>query len=202
MQRNEGRNAFQVILVTVQKLINVNMLGDNGQHTKPHDTLPLRLCNKNLQELFFHKTITIMKARNRGLIPTFTSMVEHMMSDEDFFAPFWRNTHTTPAVNVKETDATFELEVGVPGMEKKDFSVEIENGMLVIKAEREESTEEKKNHFTRKEFSYHSFRRSFTMPENALEDGIQANYDNGILKIIIKKREGTPKTAPKNVEIS
>lgn len=129
-------------------------------------------------------------------------MMESMMHNEDFFAPFWRGTDTIPAVNVKETDSSFELEVGVPGMEKDDFKVEVEDGMLVIKAEREQSSEEKQNNFTRKEFAYHSFKRSFSLPENAEEEGIQANYDNGILKIVIQKKESTPKSPPKTVEVS
>lgn len=86
-------------------------------------------------------------------------------------------------------------------MEKKDFSIKIENGALHISAEKKEEKQEKKDNFFRKEFNYSSFHRSFALPENVKEEQIKANYENGILKVELPKNEMTVKPAAKNIEI-
>lgn len=97
--------------------------------------------------------------------------------------------NSLPAVNVKENNTNFQLEVAAPGMKKGDFKIELENNILGISSEtREEKTEEEEN-YTRREFSYSSFRRTFSLPETVNEDDISAKYDNGVLKITIPKKE-------------
>ncbi|WP_372649648.1 Hsp20/alpha crystallin family protein, partial [Draconibacterium sp.] len=101
------------------------------------------------------------------------------------------STNTSlPAVNVKETDDDFVIEVAAPGMSKNDFNVNFKNNVLTISSEKKNEKEEKNENYTRKEFSYQSFQRSFTVAENAVVgEKISAKYDNGILHIVLPKRD-------------
>jgi HSP20 family protein len=93
-------------------------------------------------------------------------------------------------VNILESEDNFELEVAAPGFEKKDFKIELNNNVLTISSDKREETEHTEGkQFTRKEYSYLSFCRSFTIPESANKEKIEANYEQGILKVIIPKRE-------------
>lgn len=95
-----------------------------------------------------------------------------------------------PAVNVKETDKDFRLNIAAPGLEKKDFKVEAVDDMITISAEHEkEEKEEKNGRFNRREYNYSSWTRSFSMPENCNYGKIEAEYKNGELKIVIPKLE-------------
>ena len=107
-----------------------------------------------------------------------------------------------PTVNVIENDKDFKLEMAVPGMEKKDFRIHVENDMLTVSSEKKEETNEKKENYTRREFSYTSFSRSFRLPENCLAEKIDAKYENGILKLILPKKEVTVSKAAKEIKIS
>ncbi|HNU77611.1 MAG: Hsp20/alpha crystallin family protein [Bacteroidota bacterium] len=118
----------------------------------------------------------------------------------DWGSSNFSSTNTTlPALNVKETDDAFEIEVAAPGMNKNDFKVNLENNLLTITSEKKEEKEEEeeKGRFTRREFSYQSFQRSFTVPETVVEgDKITAKYCEGILCITLpKKEEVKPKPA-------
>jgi HSP20 family protein len=116
---------------------------------------------------------------------------------EELFKPDWMGgqnmnmgTPAVPPVNIRETDTSYEVELSAPGKKKEDFNIEIDNDLLTISSEfqKENSTEEE-GKFTRREFSYSSFRRSFTLPETVKEDEINASYEHGILKINLPKRE-------------
>ena len=114
--------------------------------------------------------------------------------DTDLFD--WNNrnysdTNTTlPSVNIKENADAFKVEMAVPGFDKKDFKIELNQNVLTISSEKKVENETKNDeHFTRREYSYQSFCRSFTLPEAANGDKISAKYDNGILNIEIPKRE-------------
>jgi HSP20 family protein len=109
----------------------------------------------------------------------------------DFNARTFSSTNTTiPSVNILESEDNFELEVAAPGFEKKDFKIELNNNVLTISSDKQEETEHTEGkQFTRKEYSYLSFCRSFTIPESANKEKIEANYEQGILKVIIPKRE-------------
>lgn len=103
---------------------------------------------------------------------------------------------TLPAVNVKENDDQFELELAAPGLAKDDFKIEINDGILTISAEHKEKEEKKEEGYTRKEFSFRSFTRRFTLPEDTNDKDITANYENGILSIALpKKEEAKPQPA-------
>jgi HSP20 family protein len=118
--------------------------------------------------------------------------------DDDFVMPFSTPfaRRSMPAANVKETDKSFEVELAAPGFTKKDFNLSIENNCLVVSAEKEEEKEQKEDNYTRKEFGYQSFSRSFNLPANTNEEDINAHYQDGILKLSIAKKalqEAKPK---------
>ncbi|WP_276370249.1 Hsp20/alpha crystallin family protein [Chryseolinea sp. H1M3-3] len=105
-----------------------------------------------------------------------------------------------PSVNIRETPKEYILEVAAPGLERKDFNIEVDNHTLSISAEKEEQKEEKSedNGYSRKEYSFNSFTRSFTLPDDVKENNIDAKYDNGILKVTVPKaKESTAKTVKK-----
>lgn len=123
------------------------------------------------------------------------SWLSDFFDNEKFFDSDWMKKTSLPSVNVKETEKNYQIEVAAPGRSKKDFTISAENGVLTISSEKKEEKEEKEKEYTRKEFSYSSFSRSFTLPENANEDNISANYADGILKLeVAKKVIGQPKT--------
>ena len=131
---------------------------------------------------------------------------------EDFFDDFFGKslsdvlgtefTSSTPSVNIIEKDASFEIEVAAPGLSKDDFSVELENDRLVISATKESSTEENKDKFSRREFNYSSFKRSFHVSKDIDKDSIQAKYVDGVLRIDLKKTVEAQNSGLKTIEIS
>ena len=121
-------------------------------------------------------------------------MLSDFFDNDRFFDADWLRKQSVPAVNVKETEKSFEIELAAPGLTKKDFEISVDNGMLTISSEKKEEKEEKEKNYTRKEFSYSSFSRSFTLPENVNEEDVKAYYEDGILKLhIAKKAIGTSK---------
>jgi len=108
----------------------------------------------------------------------------------------YSNTNTTlPAVNVRENDQEFTIEVAAPGMKKDDFNINLDNNQLTISSEIKSKSESKEGNYSRKEFSYQSFSRSFRLPVSLVDgDKISAKYDEGILCIRLpKKEEAKPK---------
>ena len=109
---------------------------------------------------------------------------------------------TLPAANVKETNETFVIEVAAPGMRRDNFKVELQNNLLSVSAEVHGHNNQPEN-YTRREFSYQSFHRSFTLPEDMVEASkISARYNNGMLFITVPKREGGNAKRPKVIAIS
>jgi HSP20 family protein len=108
----------------------------------------------------------------------------------------YSDTNTTlPSINIKENNENFVVEVAAPGFEKSDFNIELNNEVLTISSDKQIQNEVKEDEkFTKREFSYQSFTRSFTLPELVEGDQITAKYDNGILGVTIpKKEEAKPK---------
>ncbi len=114
------------------------------------------------------------------------------------------STNTSlPAVNVKETDDEFNIEVAAPGMTKNDFNISFHNNVLTISSEKKDEKKEKSGKYSRREFSYQSFQRSFTVAENAVDsDKISAKYADGILTISLPKREEVKPKPLKEIKIS
>lgn len=134
--------------------------------------------------------MSLLKRNNGGLVP-FRSLVADLLGNDGFLDSTIWNRNWVPAVNIAENDKAYEIEVAAPGMRKNDFKVKIENGMLNISAERKEETEEKKKNYSRQEYSYNSFSRSFTLPDDVKEDGIVAHYEDGVLTLSIAKKAAT-----------
>ena len=107
-----------------------------------------------------------------------------------------------PAVNVAESDKDFTIEVSVPGFNKEDFNIRLDNDVLTISGEHKTEEEENKKNYTRKEFNYTSFERSFTLPETVNTDAIDAKYENGILNIILPKKEEAQVKPTKEIKVS
>lgn len=107
-----------------------------------------------------------------------------------------------PSVNVKEDEKEFIIEMAAPGMESKDFKVEFENGVLRISSEKEEESNEEKKNYTRREYAYNSFSRSFTLPDNSLPDEILAKYEKGVLKITLPKKVASLSSPAKQIKVS
>jgi HSP20 family protein len=116
----------------------------------------------------------------------------------DWSSSNYSTTNTTlPSVNIKESSDDFEVEVAAPGLGKNDFRIELNHDLLTISSEKELENETKEDQiFSLREFSYQSFSRSFTLPNTADSEKIGATYENGILRIVIpKKEEARPKPA-------
>lgn len=106
-----------------------------------------------------------------------------------------------PAVNIVDEKDDFRIEVAAPGLDKKDFKIDLNNNVLTISSEKNDEKEEKNERFMRREFSYSSFKRSFTLPETAQVDKIVANHKNGILQITIPKKEEARVKPPRQIAI-
>ncbi len=111
-------------------------------------------------------------------------------------------TFSIPAVNIIENFPNFVVDLAVPGLQKEDFTIEVEEDTLKIASKKveEKKDENSDSQVRRREFNYQSFERSFKLPENIKTEDIQANYENGILKITLPKEE--KKALKKMVEIS
>ena len=113
------------------------------------------------------------------------------------------NTNTTvPSVNVIDKEEGYELEIAAPGFNKKDFNIELNNNLLVISSDKKLENEISDDLFTKREFSYQSFSRSFTLPLTVESDKIKAKYDNGILRVHIPKKEEARPRPVKQISIS
>ncbi|MBM9498688.1 Hsp20/alpha crystallin family protein [Leptospira sp. 201903071] len=106
-----------------------------------------------------------------------------------------------PAVNVKRNPSGYELDFAAPGLDKKDFKIDIDGEMLTISAEKESENKEEDKQYSKREYNYSSFSRSFTLPDSVDRSKISAKYDNGVLKLSLPKKEGTPKTSPVQIGV-
>ena len=138
--------------------------------------------------------------RNPGMLTTLPSIFDELFGDE------FSGTRTLgafrPAVNIAENDNEYGIELRVPGFKKDDFNISIENNELLISAEVGEEKKGETEKYSRREFFKQSFSRTFSLPENAInEEGIKANYVDGVLKIALPKREEAKPKAPKMIAI-
>jgi len=149
--------------------------------------------------------MTLLKRSNNNY-PSIPSFMDNILSRDwmDWSTSNFSNTNTTiPAVNIKENDNEYEIEVAAPGMKKDDFKVNLNKNQLTISSERSnEKNEKNSENYLRKEFSYQSFQRSFTLPENLVDDEkISAKYNDGILYVRIPKREEVKPRPAREIKI-
>ncbi len=144
----------------------------------------------------------VKKNNGKPLLYGFRNLLDDFWGADKFFEHDWLHAphRYSPAVNIKDGEDRFDIEVAVPGMDKDDFQVEVENGILSISVEKEESGETKEDDYTRREFSYHRFRRTFSLPDHVDPDSVEAKYNNGILKLSVRKR-AIEKATAKTIEI-
>ena len=128
-------------------------------------------------------------------------LLSDFFDDDRFYHSPWLRGQSLPAVNVKENEKVYEVELAAPGFNKKDFTISIDNGLLIVSAESRQENEKKEDNYTRREFGYTSFSRSFNLPANTNEEGIQAKYEEGILKLSIAKKGLPEKKSKKPIEI-
>lgn len=108
---------------------------------------------------------------------------------------FWGRAATVPAVNITETPNEYKVSLAAPGIKKEDFKIDVDGNRLTISAEKEEKLEEKEGTYTRREFNYTTFSRSFTMPEDVQFDKVDARYVDGVLELMLPKKEEAKKAA-------
>jgi HSP20 family protein len=149
--------------------------------------------------------MTLIKS-NRNLFPQFPTLFDDLFSRELFN---WGNSNfsststTVPLVNIRETKENFEVEMAAPGMEKKDFKVMLEGNTLTISSQKETEENENQEGYSRREFSYQSFVRSFILPKDVVKaEEIVAKYDNGLLLLTIPKQEHAKQKGPRLIEIA
>ena len=122
--------------------------------------------------------------------------------DDDFFPVLQSRSSSMPAVNIREDEKNYILDLAVPGMDKKDLKIDINEDVLTISSESKHETEENRDGYKRKEFSYSSFCRSFYIPENVNRDNIEANYKDGILTVGLPKQEEEKSRISRQISIS
>lgn len=151
-------------------------------------------------------TLAKLSSDRNSWFPSIPSLFDRFFEGDmmDWGNSNYSSSNTTlPAINVKENDNEFHIEVAVPGMKKDDFKLSYDNGRLTISSERKNEVEEKEDEkVTRREFSYQSFQRSFTVSENVVNaEKITANYQDGILNITLPKREEVKPKPAKEIKI-
>ena len=133
----------------------------------------------------------------RTLSPFFSNVF-----DDDFFPVLTTRTSSMPAVNIRENEKSFMLELAVPGIDKQDLKIDINEDVLTVSSESKNETEEDKDGYMRKEYSYSSFVRSFYIPENVNREKIGASYKDGILNVELPKMEEEKSKLSRQVKIS
>jgi HSP20 family protein len=142
--------------------------------------------------------LPMLKRRN-----AFPGMVDEFFG-KDFLSNFF-DTQTgisMPSVNIVEGKNDFRIEVAAPGLEKKDFKINLENNVLTISSEKEEKNEQSEDRYMRREFSYNSFQRSFALPNTVDAEKINANYKEGVLHLVIPKKEEAREKPARTINIS
>lgn len=150
--------------------------------------------------------MTLIK-RNGNLINPLPMLFDDFFN-RDLFD--WNNSNfsdtntTIPAVNIKETAENYEVHVAAPGMSKDDFKIELDGNSLTISSQKSQQNEQKEGErFSRKEFSYQSFQRTFNLQKDVVDiDRIEAKYENGILHLMIPKKEEVKQKPPRQIQIS
>jgi len=136
----------------------------------------------------------------RNFAPSFPSLLANIFNEVEQVAQ--THQHSFPAVNVLESEDSFKIELAAPGLKKEDFKVNIHENTLTISTENKTETEEKVGKYTRKEFNYASFKRSFTLPKSVDGEKIVASYNDGILGLELPKKEEAKPKEPRLIEIA
>lgn len=146
--------------------------------------------------------MSLVKFDQNRLFPRLSSLEDNFFG-QDWFSDFSLARGTKmPAVNIQEMPEAFAVSVAAPGLDKADFNVELHNGVLSISTKKEEKKEEKDAQYTRREFSYQTFKRSFALPDAVDADNIKAKYEAGILNLTLPKKQSFQADTHKQIQIS
>jgi HSP20 family protein len=126
---------------------------------------------------------------------------------DNFFRPWnewfdWGAVATVPAVNISEKDDRYNVSLAAPGLKKEDIKIDVHGSIVTISASAEKEEKEEEERYTRREYSYSSFSRSFTLPDTADIDHINASYENGVLQLAIPKKEEAKKSATRKIAVN
>ena len=150
------------------------------------------------------QVMTLARITDR-MFPTIPSFIDNFFSRDlmDWNNSNFSSTNSTlPAVNIRENEESFQIEVAAPGLVKENFKVNLDRNLLTISSEVKQEKEESDKKYSRHEFSYQSFQRSFTLPEATVEgDKITAKYADGILYVTLPKREEIKPKPARDIEI-
>jgi HSP20 family protein len=142
---------------------------------------------------------------NAGLnYPTWSNWIDELFNRDlpSVFTSNFNTGITLPKVNIKETPDAFMVEMAIPGLKKSDFQIDLDNQVLSISTEMKEEHESKDETYTRREFGYAAFKRSFTLPESVDDTKIDAKYKDGILSIYLPKKEEAKQKPAKTIKVS
>ncbi|WP_336518405.1 Hsp20/alpha crystallin family protein [Pollutibacter soli] len=142
-------------------------------------------------------TLARLSDRMPSLFNDFFKPWNELYDNDSFFGPLSK----IPAVNITEHKHEYLVALAAPGMKKEDFKIDMDGNILTISSEKEETKEEKEKKFTRKEYNYSSFSRSFTVPEEIIREKIEARYENGILNISLPRKDEPKKAASKQISV-
>lgn len=150
------------------------------------------------------KNGSLVNSNSNQTFPTLSNWLDDIFHRDlpSVFTSNFNTGITLPKVNIKETADAFVVEMAVPGMKKSDFHIDIDNQVLSISTETKEENEEKEENYTRREFGYSSFKRTFTLPESVNDEKINASYNEGILSILLPKKEEAKQKPARSIKIS
>ena len=152
--------------------------------------------------------MTLVKFKNSGPLGQYAGLSRGMDFPSFFnnaLERFWSedadNLSWLPSANIKERAQDYKIDLAVPGMDKKDFQIEVENKVLTVSGERKEEVQEENEKMTRREFHYGSFKRSFSLPDSADNENISANYKDGVLTLLVAKKGEALNKAKKQITV-
>jgi HSP20 family protein len=150
------------------------------------------------------KNGSLANTSSNANFPTLSNWIEDVFNRDlpSVFTSNFNTGITLPKVNIKETADSFIVEMAVPGLKKSDFHLDLDNQVLSISTETKDEKEVKEENFTRREFGYSSFKRTFTLPESVNDEKIDANYKDGILSVLLPKKEEAKQKPARSIKVS
>ena len=150
------------------------------------------------------KSGSIANTNSNANFPTLSTWLDDIFNRDlpSVFTSNFNTGITLPKVNIKETADAFIVEMAVPGLKKSDFHLDLDNQMLTISCEVKEDNEIKEENYTRREFGYSSFKRTFNLPESVDDEKINAKYTDGILNVLLPKKEEAKQKPARTIKIA
>ena len=146
----------------------------------------------------------LVNSKSNQNFPIFSNWLDDIFNRDlpSLFTSNFNTGITLPKVNIKETSDAFVVEMAVPGLKKSDLHIDIDHQIVSISAEKKEENEQKEENYTRREFGYSSFKRTFALPESVNAEKINASYNEGILSILLPKKEEAKQKPARSIKIS